>query len=197
MASAYATLAADGVHHHPYFIDRVVGRDGKTILTTDPSRGAERVLSTQTARVATQVLLEPIRRGTATKARVKGHVVAGKTGTAQDHQDAWLVGYTPQLATAVWMGAPVGEVPMTNVGGIRVTGGSYPASIWSRFMTVALADLPAVAFPQPNPKLLPKATYLRLKGERVSRSTTTKSRAKSRTGTTAGAGRRATTTSRP
>ncbi len=198
MASAYATLAADGVHHRPYFIDRVVGRDGKAIFATDPSRGAERVISTQTARVATQVLLEPIRRGTATKARVRGHVVAGKTGTAQDHQDAWLVGYTPQLATAVWMGAPVGEVPMTNVGGIRVTGGSYPASIWSRFMTAALADLPAVAFPQPNPKLLPKATYLRLKGEKVSKSTTTtKSRARSRTGTTAGAGRRAPTTSRP
>jgi ribosomal protein L4 len=63
-------------------------------------------------------------------------------------------------------------------------------------MTAALADLPAVAFPQPNPKLLPKATYLRLKGERVSKSTT-KSRARTRTGTTSGAGRRVTTTSRP
>ena len=66
MASAYATLAADGVRHRPYFIDRVLGRDGNTIFATDPAHGAERVLSTQTARVATQVLLEPVRRGTAT-----------------------------------------------------------------------------------------------------------------------------------
>jgi len=78
---------------------------------------------------------------------------------------------------------------MTDVGGIRVTGGSYPASIWSRFMTAALADLPAVGFAQPNPKLLPKATYLRLKGEKVSKST--------KHGSSTRTGRRTTATTRP
>ena len=57
---------------------------------------------------------------------------------------------------------------MRNVGGVRVTGGSYPAGIWSRFMSAVHTDLPAIGFAEPDRKLLPKATYLRLKGERVS-----------------------------
>jgi penicillin-binding protein 1A len=83
--------------------------------------------------------------------------VAGKTGTAQNHQDAWFVGYTPQLATAVWMGDVNGERPMLGIGGINVTGGSYPARIWHDFMASAHAGLPIVAFPAPAPEPPPPA----------------------------------------
>ena len=183
MASAYATLAADGVHHDPYFIDKVLDRDGKTILAAKPS--GERRVSVQDSRVATSILQQVVLKGTGVKARVPGRVVAGKTGTAQDHTDAWFVGFTPQLSTAVWMGAPVGEVPMRNVGGIRVTGGSYPARMWSLYMTAALAGEPVLQFPPPNEKLIPKGTYLRLKGERDTRTRTgTTTRRRTRTTST-------------
>jgi penicillin-binding protein 1A len=75
-----------------------------------------------------------IDQGTAVAARI-GRPAAGKTGTTQDYRDAWFVGYTPTLATAVWMGYPKQEQPMRNINGVaRVTGGSFPARIWRDFM---------------------------------------------------------------
>ena len=62
---------------------------------------------------------------------------AGKTGTTQSYRDAWFVGWSDDLATAVWVGYPQAQVPMTDVHGIKVTGGSFPAQIWSRYMKVA------------------------------------------------------------
>src|SRR5207253_1564453 len=82
-------------------------------------------------------------------APLPGRPGAGKTGTAENYQDAWFVGYTPQLATAVWMGDATAEAPMRGVGGIDVVGGSYPAQIWSAFMGTALAPLPVVDFTPP------------------------------------------------
>jgi membrane peptidoglycan carboxypeptidase len=86
--------------------------------------------------------------------------VAGKTGTAEDYHDAWFVGYTPQLATAVWMGSPTAEVPMRGVGGINVQGGSYPAGIWGAYMRAALAGQPTIPFPQPDYSLIPSASQI-------------------------------------
>jgi penicillin-binding protein 1A len=68
--------------------------------------------------------------------------VAGKTGTTENYGNAWFIGYVPQLATAVWVGHPEGDVPMTAVHGISVTGGSFPARIFGRYMREALADVP-------------------------------------------------------
>src|SRR5213078_4726102 len=68
--------------------------------------------------------------------------------------------YTPQLATAVWMGSPTGEVPMLNVGGIRVQGGSYPASIWGAYMNAVLAGQPSIPFPAPDFSLIPSSEQL-------------------------------------
>ena len=67
---------------------------------------------------------------------------AGKTGTAQEYYDAWFCGYTPHLSTAVWMGHPEAQIPMDNVHGIRVTGGSFPAEIWQKFMYDGRQRLP-------------------------------------------------------
>ena len=149
MASAFATLANDGMYHEPRFVEKVADRTGKVVFE-GPDKG-RRALSPQTARVAITVLRAVVERGTGTRARLPGRDVAGKTGTSQDHENAWFVAFTPQLSTAVWMGSPIGNVPMKNVGGIRVTGGSYPARIWKEFMGPALQGLPNVAFPAPGP----------------------------------------------
>jgi penicillin-binding protein 1A len=148
MASAYATLAAGGVYVRPTAIRRVVLPGGRE--DTAASWGAAvrtRVLPDGVALEVTRILEENVRYGTGTRAQLD-RPVAGKTGTTDDHADAWFVGYTPDAATAVWVGHPRGEVPMDNVHGIAVSGGSFPAQIWQRFMQAALADRPARAFPE-------------------------------------------------
>ncbi|MDP9402744.1 MAG: PBP1A family penicillin-binding protein [Actinomycetota bacterium] len=159
MAGAYAAIANDGVFHPPTFVEEVADRRGK-VLFSGPEKG-RRAVSAQTARVATQVLRAVVERGTGTAARQRNRQVAGKTGTSQEWENAWFVGYTPQLATAVWMGSPVGNVSMKNVGGRKVTGGSYPAQIWGAYTAAVLGDEPAVSFPAPNPRLLPKARFIK------------------------------------
>ena len=151
MASAYATLAADGVYHKPYFVEKVVDRHGK-VLFRGGSKGEQRV-SVQTARQAVSILRSVVSSGTGTRANPGKWPVFGKTGTAQDYTDAWFVGGTRQLAAAVWMGSPTAKVPMHNIGGVAsVVGGSFPARIWGQFMKTAMAGRPAVALPAPDPK---------------------------------------------
>jgi penicillin-binding protein 1A len=79
--------------------------------------------------------------------------VAGKTGTNQAYRDAWFVGYTPQLAVAVWMGNPQSQESMYNVQGRRVSGGSFPALVWHDFMVVAMADQEVLDWPKPPEEL--------------------------------------------
>jgi penicillin-binding protein 1A len=158
MVTAYATLAADGERHDPYFIQSIEDRNGKEVFSAKPK--ARRAVAAQNARVETSVLQQVVQRGTGVRAAVPGRQVAGKTGTAEDYHDAWFVGYTPQLATAVWMGSPTAEVPMRGVGGINVQGGSYPAGIWGAYMKDALAGQPAVPFPPPDYSLIPGAQQI-------------------------------------
>ena len=158
MASAYATLAADGIHHTPYFVERIEDRRGRVVY--EGRTDGERVLDPQHARMATEVLRGVVDHGTGTRAKLGRRPVAGKTGTSQEHQNAWFVGYTPQLTTAVWMGSPHGNVPMRNVGGVKVTGGSYPARIWGAYMSEALAGAPVLSFPAPDPNAIPKHRYI-------------------------------------
>ena len=155
MASAYATLAADGVARPPHVVARAERADGTLLVANDGAARGVSVVDPQVARVATAVLSEVVARGTGRAAALPDRPVAGKTGTAQDHQDAWFVGYTPQLATAVWMGDVNGERPMLGIGGINVTGGSYPARMWQAFMAAAHAGLPVVGFPAPAPEAAP------------------------------------------
>ena len=153
MASAYGTIANDGLRHEPYFVERVLDRNGKVIFE-GPDAG-EQVVEVNHARIATQIMRAVVSGGTGTRASVPGRQVAGKTGTSQNYENAWFVGYTPQLATAVWMGSPVGNVPM---GG--VTGGSYPAAIFGAFMRAALAGAPVENFKLPDPKSIPGGGYI-------------------------------------
>ena len=158
MAAAYATIASEGMYHAPTFVEKVTDRNGK-VLFEGPPKG-RRALSVQTARVAEQVMRGVVERGTGTAARLPGRQVAGKTGTSQEWQNAWFVGFTPQLATAVWMGSSEGNVSMRGVGGRNVTGGSYPARIWAGYMREAVKGMEVVDFTTPSVK--PKAgRYLR------------------------------------
>jgi penicillin-binding protein 1A len=149
MASAYATLAAGGIYAEPTAIRTVVRANGKPDDRWATSRRRTRVIPDGVAGVVTRILEDNIRYGTGTRAALS-RPAAGKTGTTDKHADAWFVGYTPGLATAVWMGYTRGEIPMENVHGISVSGGSFPAEIWRRFMEPALAGRPAREFPEPR-----------------------------------------------
>ena len=166
MASAYATLAADGELQTPFVIDRVEDRSGKVIFRTTPK--GERAVSIQHARTVTQVLTQVVQRGTGTAARVPGWQVAGKTGSTDLNVDAWFVGYTAKLSTAVWMGSPQEQISMYNVGGVsRVYGGTFPARIWGAYTAAALAGQPPVDFTAPDRVPNPRPPkFLEVEGER-------------------------------
>ena len=88
------------------------------------------------AAVLTDILQDVVSGGTGTRARISGRSVAGKTGTTDNYADAWFVGYTPELAVAVWVGYPDRLRPMlTEFGGEPVTGGTLPAQIWKEFVS--------------------------------------------------------------
>jgi penicillin-binding protein 1A len=138
MASAYATLAAGGVYSEPMAIRRVVLANGKADHQAGwgkPKR--RRVFSDGVAYEVTKILERNIQSGTGTGANI-GRPAAGKTGTTDNWTDAWFCGYTPNLVTAVWVGYPNAQVEMTSVHGIRVAGGTFPATIWNLFMSAAL-----------------------------------------------------------
>ncbi len=154
MASAYGVFAARGLRAEPTPVLRVLDRDGK-VLVDNTAPTTERVLGEAVADNATDILRGVLVSGTAA-GRGIDRPAAGKTGTAQNSRDAWFVGYTPTLSTAVWMGydPPGGGVPapLTNIKGVRaVTGGSHPARLWQAFMREALAGVPVTEFNQPAP----------------------------------------------
>jgi penicillin-binding protein 1A len=146
MADVYATFASGGVHHAPQAFTSVRSANGKDL---DLSDNGTRVLSTDVAAKLDYALQGVVQHGTGTAAALGSRPVAGKTGTAENFQDAWFCGYVPQLATCVWVGYPKGEIPLTNVEGVyQVAGGTLPAEIWHDFMGPAVGNLPVKQFPQ-------------------------------------------------
>ncbi|HWD08185.1 MAG TPA: transglycosylase domain-containing protein, partial [Actinomycetota bacterium] len=148
MASAYATLAAGGIYRAPKLVSKVVDASGD-ILEQGPS-AASQVVPAQIAYTATSILEGVITQGTATAANI-GRPAAGKTGTASDYKNAWFVGYTPDLSTAIWMGYRNSNEPLLNVHGVgQVTGGTWPARMWSTYMKTVLASVPPTPFSPPT-----------------------------------------------
>jgi penicillin-binding protein 1A len=148
-ASAYATLAARGIYSRPMAIRQVVLANGK--VDTDAGWGQpdrHRAISDGVAYEVTQILQDNILEGTGVGANI-GRPAAGKTGTTDNHADAWFSGYVPQLETTVWVGYPQGEIPMDDVHGIAVAGGTFPATIWKLFMESALESSPALDWQAP------------------------------------------------
>jgi penicillin-binding protein 1A len=144
MASAYATIADHGVYHQPYAISSVSFPDGRTDRSWRPSNGHQ-AIPDAVAYEVTRVLEEVIAHGTG-KAAAIGRPAAGKTGTTESLADAWFDGYSPTLAAAVWVGYPQARVPMKNVHGIQVFGGTFPAEIWRSYMSAALRGDRQLAF---------------------------------------------------
>jgi len=141
MATAYGVFANGGVRAERFAITKVTDWQGKVLEETTPRRTA--VLSPEVAYVLTDMLKGVILRGTGTAANI-GIPEAGKTGTADDYRNAWFVGYTPYLVTAVWVGNDDDSAMH------QVTGGTVQAGIWATFMKQATAQMPHDDWAMPN-----------------------------------------------
>jgi penicillin-binding protein 1A len=146
MANAYATLASGGIRNQPKAISSVEFPDGKSEDLGKPKR--KRVISDGVAYEVSKILQQNVQSGTGTKANI-GCPAAGKTGTTDNFNDAWFVGYTPHLSSSVWVGYPNALTEMRSVHGIEVAGGTFPASIWHDYMNVAKGS-DCSAFPPPS-----------------------------------------------
>jgi penicillin-binding protein 1A len=148
MASAYGTLATGGRRVAPVPVESVVGPDGTILWQADPR--PEQVVDPQVAAAANDILQDVVLYGTGTAANI-GRPQIGKTGTDDNHDNAWFVGAVPQLSAAVWVGFHEGQIPMEPPRTrITVFGGTWPAQIWRVLMQKATASLPPEPFPTPE-----------------------------------------------
>jgi penicillin-binding protein 1A len=153
MARAFSTFANEGRRvdgtafgNRPRAIARVRNETGKMVDDNKPRYRP--VLTRDENALLTSILQGVIRSGTGRRASLSDRTAAGKTGTTENYGDAWFVGYTPQLATAIWVGYPNGLVPMlAEYHGDPVAGGTFPAEIWRAFTQLALAGTDAESFP--------------------------------------------------
>jgi membrane peptidoglycan carboxypeptidase len=155
MASAYATLAASGVYHKPHFVQKVVNSRGDVLFdaSQDSDNGEQRI----DKKVADNVTaaMQPIAGWSRGHNLAGGRASAAKTGTNQlgdtdANRDAWMVGYTPSLSTAVWVGTTEGTKPLVNASGGAVYGSGLPSDIWKSTMDGALKGTDNESFPKPE-----------------------------------------------
>jgi penicillin-binding protein 1A len=145
MSNAYATIANGGVHHDPVAVSRVEFPDGEVVEPEDGD--GRRVISDGVAYEVADVMTGTLDYGTAAGNDISCPA-AGKTGTTEEQSDAWFVGFTPHVSTAVWTGNPDARVPLPGYGA------DLSAPIWHDFMTVAASE-PCDDFPTPeNPAQL-------------------------------------------
>ena len=149
MATAYATLAANGTYAKPYMIKEVTGPGGN--LLYQGTQNTNQVFSAEVMADTAYALQQVTLSGTGRAAVVgMSRPVAGKTGTTEDNASAWFSGYTPQLATSVAMFRDDATQTLNGIGGLNsVTGGSFPARIWNLYSKVALKGEPTEEFPAP------------------------------------------------
>ncbi|MEA2933171.1 MAG: hypothetical protein QOI56_1956, partial [Actinomycetota bacterium] len=150
MAAAFGVFSARGQQFPASPVLKVTGPDGK-VLEDNSARRPKRVLTQAVADEMNSVLTGVIDFGTGTGANInRPGGTAGKTGTSEGFGDAWFVGYTPELSTAVWMGYADSRKAMENIKGVpRVYGGTLPAATWKEYMSKALAGIPLSTFAPP------------------------------------------------
>ncbi len=166
-AAGYATFAAQGTRATPYFVQKVTD-GGNEVYAAKQDTGM--AFSQGIAADTTYAMQQVVQGGTGSRAQLAGRPVAGKTGTTTSNTNAWFVGFTPQLSTAVWVGRAKGG-PLKGVLGISggVYGGTVPAQVFKAFMDAALqgqpvmnfpsrANVGAVATPSPSPSASATAT---------------------------------------
>jgi membrane peptidoglycan carboxypeptidase len=151
MARAYTTFGQRGERPEPLIITKITHPDGSVVAELTPK--TEQTIDPNVADTVNYVLEKNIQSGTGTGAKI-GRPAAGKTGTTQNFQNAWFAGYTPEMTAVVWMGyppGPDGKIPgMLHVHGRQVNGGSFPATIWKKFMSSALDGIKATDFHEPK-----------------------------------------------
>jgi membrane peptidoglycan carboxypeptidase len=155
MASAYATLADSGIYHRPHFVQKVVGSDGQVLFdaATQNDPGEQKIPKAVADNVT--AAMQPIAGYSRGHNLAGGRPSAAKTGTNQlgdtdANRDAWMVGYTPSLATAVWVGTTEGTKPLENKSGGSVYGSGLPSDIWKSTMDGALQGTDNETFPKPT-----------------------------------------------
>ncbi|WP_431968476.1 transglycosylase domain-containing protein [Nocardia sp. bgisy134] len=158
MASAYATVAASGMYHRPHFVQRVVTGDGRVLLDRGaPEQQAGDQLPPGEQRIKPAFAENTVTAMMPIAAYSNGHALAGnrpsaaKTGTTQlgqsdQNKDAWMIGFTPSLSTAVWIGSEQSQ-PIHTAAGADIYGSGLPADIWKQMMDDALAGTPIEQFP--------------------------------------------------
>lgn len=147
MASAYGTFANKGVHVKPTAIVKILDRNGNVLedaSTLEKEETKTRIMSEREAYEMTTMLEGVIDHGTGTAAAI-GRPAAGKTGTTDDNKDAWFVGYTPDIVTAVWIGDDTGSHSLG-----EIYGGTIPAEIWKDYMSSATSDESGGDFSAPS-----------------------------------------------
>ncbi|HET9300294.1 MAG TPA: PBP1A family penicillin-binding protein, partial [Candidatus Polarisedimenticolaceae bacterium] len=142
LTSAYGAFANGGMHVEPHLVREVLDREGRSMRRIEPQ--ATEALRPETAYVLTRMMEGVITDGTGAAAAGLGRPLAGKTGTTNDHTDAWFVGYSPEIATGVWVG-----FDQNRLLGRGETGGRAALPIWLEFMQKALADRPVRDFEAP------------------------------------------------
>jgi membrane peptidoglycan carboxypeptidase len=155
MASAYATIAASGVYHKPHFVQKVVNSQGEVLFdaATQDNSGEQRIEKKVADNVTSA--MQPIAAYSNGHALAGGRPSAAKTGTVQlgdtgSNRDAWMVGFTPSLSTAVWVGTTEGTKPLETSGGSPIYGSGLPSDIWKATMDGALEDTENESFPKPE-----------------------------------------------
>ena len=149
VANAYATFAAQGIKSKPYLVTSVIGAN-KGVLYEGKAQ-TEEVFSKEVMADLTYALKGVVNGGTGAAALALGRPAAGKTGTSQSNASAWFSGYTPQLAASVSFFRDDATQSLNGIGGLTsVTGGSFPARIWTAFMKGALKGEPVMDFPAPS-----------------------------------------------
>lgn len=158
LASAYGVFAQDGILHNPASILRIEDANGEVLEEYQDE--SKRVMENQIARLVTDVLTDNEARtpvfGASSPLYFKERPVAAKTGTSQDYYDAWVVGYTPSLVTAVWVGNNNNDRLISREG----AGVSAAGPLWHEFMAEALKTKPVETFLKPNPTETPKKLML-------------------------------------
>jgi len=148
VANAYATFAAQGIRSKPYLVSQVIGSNKGVLYEATPS--TEEVFSKDVMADLTYALKGTILGGTGAAALALGRPAAGKTGTSQSNASAWFSAYTPQIAASVSFFRDNATQSLNGIGGMTsVTGGSFPARIWTQFMRGALRGEPVMSFPAP------------------------------------------------
>jgi membrane peptidoglycan carboxypeptidase len=154
MASAYATLAASGNYHHPHLVQKVVNAEGQVLFDAGTADSGDQRVPKAVADNVTAAM-QPIAGYSRGHNLAGGRASAAKTGTTQlgdtkSNKDAWMVGYTPSLATAVWVGTVKGDQPLVIASGGSVYGSGLPSDIWKATMDGALKGSSNETFPKPT-----------------------------------------------